>query len=185
MKLIFVGLSSFFFISGCSHTPKNEISLPFKILDSRTYKTKYFTKSSDYKFEGSFHNGQQFIIFDDSFSDFELARNHFLNRRLMLQRNFQSHIEPYFGLVDKTDCVGLANLTGDIVKDKADNESFFLDFPVDLQLNPWDCGKGNAPLMAHYEFHSCKKSDKVIEARIYSTVSQTRPRTFVFSCPSD
>lgn len=87
----------------------------------------------------------------------------------MLSSIFQNYVEPYYGLVEKKQCVDNSQFNSDFISNsKNDSLNFLVRIPVDLNFNPFDCDKGMPPLFAQYKFLYCQKTNTVFEIREYS-----------------
>lgn len=192
MKIAFVGLIS---INLSCQTTKN-----LKANEPQHTSLEYFQKhglSPDTKLIQAIElaepleNGIQFSlsnqnlikIFDLSFENKNLAIQHLMHRRVMLSTIFQNYVEPYYGLVEKKQCVDSSQFKSDFISNqKNDSIEFLVRIPVDLKFNPFDCDKGTPPLFAQYKFLFCQRTNTVFEIREYSSANNLFFLTSNFEC---
>ena len=122
-------------------------------------------------------------IFHMFFENKKLAIQHLMNRRVMLSGIFQNYVEPYYGLVEKKQCVDSSQFKSDFTSNsKNDSIEFLVRIPVDLQFNPFDCDKGTPPLFAQYKFLFCQKTNTIFEIREYADTNNLNFLTSTIEC---
>ncbi len=99
------------------------------------------------------------------FDDYKVAYNFALNKRLLLQRMYETTSEPYFGKPEEKLCSSNIDLSGKIHK----FNDFFSSFKLKMLSNEnyvlGDCLLENNSFIAHYSFFICKEN--VFEIRQY------------------
>lgn len=191
-KIVFVGLISVNL--GCqtanyfNRTKPNQATLEYfhnhgLSPESQLIQDTESSENLDNGIQISLGNKNFIKIFHLFFENKNLAIQHLMNRRVMLSSIFQNYVEPYYGLVEKKQCVDSSQFNSDFISNsKNDSLKFLVRIPVDLKFNPFDCDKGTPPLFAQYKFLFCQKTNTVFEIREYSNAKDLNFLTSTIDC---
>lgn len=162
-----VGLLTLF---SCSNVPT--ASIPSGLIDSAG-KPFYLSDSFGRVNSGTFiKDGSEGSIFKTTFPNAKKAQQYAMERRLLILRNYETLIEPYFGTTDAQNCQ--SNLKSDILEI---NDQKFLAVLQLLTYGPkrllHDCLVQNNTHWVNIEFLVC--GSIFYDVRIYSLINKPRP----------
>ena len=169
MKIVIAGLISLFLFA-CQHAEPflpREVSIELFSLG----KDKRFVSPATNKFEYQISTNQKIKIFRFLFSKSKDLDGYILNRRMLLQSSFESHIAPYVGMI-KSDqsCLSSTDVKGNLIELNPETEYFSMKFPINKNEVVEGCDDDNRWGQITYSFYNCKKTNELFEIRYIRSV---------------
>ena len=113
-------------------------------------------------------------IIRHEFADKNESLKYIFNRRLLLHRNFQNEIAPYFGVIQlNQDCLKSVDTKGEMQENAVGDAWTKLSFPAKNDYSLYDCSSDLFKAVTTYYFHYCKAQNKVYETRFSKKLEST------------
>jgi hypothetical protein len=130
------------------------------------------------------NSGDSIKVIFLSFKQTQEIEKHFYQRRQMLFDSFKSFIEPYYGLVERKQCVDFAKAATDMKKE-GNKIEFSARLPANKDYTLFDCASGQPAFSVEYYFIGCLKEKIAYETRYYRKESAQPKQGHSFSMSCD